>query len=197
LASQTIVGRDDELGRIEAALDALAGGAQVSLTFEGEPGIGKTRLLHELRARAESRGHVVLAGAAAEFEREMPFGVWVDTLDAYVVSQDLTEHEAWSPALAAELGQVLPSLGGGGNGSAAAAVAEERFRSHRAVRALLGLIAEAQPLVLALDDLHWSDAASIELVASLVRRELAAPVLLAGRPASASGRRWPRPASRA
>ena len=77
-----VVGRDAELGRLQATLDALDGGSAACITIEGEPGIGKTRLLNELRRRAEERGHVVLSGAAAEFEREMPFSVWVDALDA-------------------------------------------------------------------------------------------------------------------
>ena len=103
-----LVGREKELEHLDAALDALDGGAAACLTVEGEPGIGKTRLLAELRARAEERGHVVLSGAAAEFERELPFSVWVDALDAYVASQELAEHEAGTPTLASELGQVLP-----------------------------------------------------------------------------------------
>ena len=105
-----LVGRDRELGHLQATLDALDGGGAACLTVEGEPGIGKTRLLTSCGARAEERGHVVLAGAAAEFEREMPFSVWVDALDAYVVAQGLTDHEGWDADLAAELGQVLPSL---------------------------------------------------------------------------------------
>ncbi|HYN51892.1 MAG TPA: AAA family ATPase, partial [Thermoleophilaceae bacterium] len=173
----TLVGREVELEHLEAALDALTAGRPAYVTLEGEPGIGKTRLLGELRARAEERGHVVLSGAAAEFEREMPFSVWVDALDAYVVSQDFAEHESWDEELAAELGQVLPSLARA-NG-APAAVADERYRAHRAVSRLLCLVADAQPLVLVLDDLHWSDGASLELIAALARREPKAPVLLA------------------
>ena len=172
-----LVGRDSELGHLEAALDALGDGGPAYVTLEGEPGIGKTRLLGELRARAETRGHVVLAGAAAEFEREMPFSVWVDALDAYVVSQDFARHEAWDAGLAAELGQVLPSLRSANGG--AGAVADERYQAHRAVSRLLGLVAEDQPLVLVLDDLHWSDAASIELIGALTRRGPHAPVLMA------------------
>jgi DNA-binding NarL/FixJ family response regulator len=120
---------------------------------------------------------VVLAGTAAEFEREMPFSVWVDALDAYVVSQDFSGRDGWDEELEAELGQVLPSLRSAGDG--AGALADERFRSHRAVRRLLALIAEERPLVLVLDDLHWSDGASVELLASVVRRGTGAPVLLA------------------
>ena len=110
-----MVGRESELGHLQLTLDALDGGGAACVTIEGEPGIGKTRLLAELRRRAEERGHVVLSGAAAEFERDMPFSVWVDALDAYVVAQGLTEHEDWDagpgrragrcPAVAADAGR--------------------------------------------------------------------------------------------
>ena len=173
----TLVGREAELEHLEAALDALTEGRPAYVAIEGEPGIGKTRLLEELRARAEERGHVVLSGAAAEFESEMPFSVWVDALDSYVVSQDFAGREAWDEELAAELGQVLPSLAR--SNGAAGAIADERYRAHRAVSRLLCLIADEHPLVLVLDDLHWSDGASLELIAALARREPDAPVLLA------------------
>jgi DNA-binding NarL/FixJ family response regulator/tetratricopeptide (TPR) repeat protein len=172
-----IVGRETELGHLEQTLDALDRGGAACLTVEGEPGIGKTRVLAELRARADARGHVVLHGTAAEFERDLPFSVFVDALDAYVASQELSERGALDPDLERELGQVLPSLSNGDGGPAA--IADERYRAHRAVRRLLDLIADDRPLVLVLDDLHWSDGASIELIAALVRRQPAAPVLLA------------------
>jgi DNA-binding NarL/FixJ family response regulator len=171
-----IVGREMELGQLERTLDGLDRGSASCLSVEGEPGIGKTRLLAELRARADGRGHLVLSGAAAEFERDLPFGVFVDALDAYVASQELSEHREWDTDLERELGRVLPSLRGT---DGAGAIADERYRAHRAVNRLLGLIAEKRPLVLVLDDLHWSDGASIELIAALVRRRPSAPVLLA------------------
>ena len=83
------VGREPELERLGEALDDLERGGNPCVAVEGEAGIGKTWLLSELRRRAEERGHLVLAGAAAEFERDLPFGVWVDALDAYVASQEL------------------------------------------------------------------------------------------------------------
>src|SRR3954453_8522249 len=172
-----LVGREKELAHLDAALDALDAGEGSFLAIDGEPGIGKTTLLGTLRTRAESRGFAALAGAAAEFEREQPFSVWIDALDAYVVAQDMPSHDAWNDALATELAPVLPSLSraGGTNG----AIPDERYRTHCAVRSLLGLLADDQPLVVVLDDLQWSDGASVELLASLIRRELAAPVLLA------------------
>jgi DNA-binding NarL/FixJ family response regulator/tetratricopeptide (TPR) repeat protein len=174
--TRPIVGREVELLKVRRMLDALDEGHPSCLTVEGEPGIGKTHLLRALGAEAEDRGHVVLSGAAAEFERELPFSVFVDALDAYVASQELNEHAAWDPDLGRELGKVLPSLR---DGDGDTALPDERYRAHRAVRRLLTLIAAEQPLVVALDDLQWSDGASVELIAALVRRQPAAPVLLA------------------
>src|SRR5207253_1822139 len=59
------------------------------------------------------------------------------------------------------------------------ALQHERYRTHRAVRALFELLASTRPLVLLLDDVHWADPASIELLGALLRRPPAAPVLLA------------------
>ena len=80
--------REPELDRLRETLDDLERGANPCVAVEGEAGIGKTWLLSALRRLAEERGHLVLAGAAAEFERDLPFGVWVDALDAYVASQE-------------------------------------------------------------------------------------------------------------
>jgi hypothetical protein len=59
------------------------------------------------------------------------------------------------------------------------AVQHERYRAHRAVRVLLEQLAEAKPLVLMLDDFHWADSASAELLGARLRRPPAAAVLLA------------------
>ncbi len=172
-SARPTVGRDPELRRLDAALEALDGGAPACIAVEGEPGIGKTRLLRELRDRAEARGHLVLAGSAAEFERSMPFSVWADALDAYVAAQQLELPDADADDLA----EILPSLRR--PGATASAIADERYRAHRAMRGLLGLLSTDRALVLALDDLHWSDPASLDLIAALLRRGPGAPVLLA------------------
>ena len=92
--------------RRSTSLDART---SACIAVEGEPGIGKTHLLAELRRRAEERGSSSSRGAATEFEREVPFGVWADALDAYVASQELDLDEHWSAELVAELGEILPS----------------------------------------------------------------------------------------
>jgi len=184
-----LVGRDAELAELDAMLGVLAGGAPVCVAVEGEPGIGKTSLLSELRHSAEEHGCLVLDGVAAEFEHDLPFSVWTDALDAYVASQALDLEAVGPPDVVLELGQILPSLRPSGLGHQDS-VADERYRSHRAIRRLLELLAADRPLVLVLDDLHWSDGASIELIGALLRRGPRAPVLfaLAFRPSQAPGR---------
>ena len=172
------VGRDPELEQLNVALEGLAAGSAACITVEGEPGIGKTHLLTVFRRRAEEAGCLALAGSATEFERDLPFSVWVDALDAYVASQELDLGDGWSAELVEELSRVIPSVRPRSDG-APATVADERYRSHRAVRSLLELLADERPLVVVLDDLHWSDEASIELLAGLLQRPPEAPVLLA------------------
>jgi len=168
-----LIGRQLELEQLESALDSIAPERLACVAVEGEPGIGKSRLLAELRARADDRGHVVLAGAAAEFERDLPYCLWVEALDAYVASQQLDDRN-----LLEDLAGVLPSSADP-HAVAAPALGDQRHRAHRAIRRLLEVIGEREPLVLVLDDLHWSDAASVELVGAVLRKPPAARVLLA------------------
>ena len=69
---------------LDALLDELDAGAPAALELVGEPGIGKTRLLAELGARADARGQLVLSGSASELESDLPFSVFVDALDEYL-----------------------------------------------------------------------------------------------------------------
>ena len=184
-----MVGRDAELAELDGMLGALAGGASGCVAVEGEPGIGKTSLLAGLRRRAEERGCLVLSGVAAEFERDLPFSVWTDALDAPGVAAALDPQALGAPELLQELGEILPALRPDG-ARPRESVPHERYRSHRAIRTLLALLAAERPLVLVLDDLHWSDAASIELIGAMLRRGPRAAVLfaLAFRPSQAPAR---------
>ena len=177
-----IVGRQAELATVDRAMAALDDDSAAMLYLVGEPGIGKTRLLAELQARAHDRRHLVLVGRAAEFERDMPFGLFVAALDDYLASLSDDELAALGPdprrPPAAELGGVFPALGRLAEG-AAAALQEERYRAHRAVRSLLEGLSARRPLVLVLDDVHWADAASVELLCHLVAHRPAGRVLLA------------------
>src|SRR4051812_20190686 len=180
MAPQTdhLVGRTEELSSLDRVLAEVDQGRPTATLLVGEPGIGKTRLLAEVGARADARGHLVLSGSASELERDLPFSVFVDALDEYVRGLGPDRFTALDDDVRSELGHVFPALTTLAGGRQPA-LQHERYRSHRAVGTLLEQLASTQPLVLVLDDLHWADAASIELLGALLRRPPAAPVLLA------------------
>lgn len=178
LHTALFVGRSAEIDSLDRALGELDQGASAAVELVGEPGIGKTRLLAELAARADDRGHLVLSGSASELERDLPFSVFVNALDEYLRGIERSRLGALDDDVRTELAHVFPSLTALAT-KGEVALQDERYRSHRAVRALLEQLASTQPLVLLLDDLHWADSASVELVGALLRRPPAAAVLLA------------------
>lgn len=188
-ATAAWVGRDAENEAIERALDVLRDeGAGGVLEVAGEAGIGKTRLVQELQAQARRRGCLVLSGRAAEFEGDQPFGVFVEALEDHLAALDsnrlaaLAGHEG--PFLAVAFSAFVPLAAG------APVLTEERFRTHRAVRSLLARLADAQPLVLVLDDVHWADPGAAEMLSHLLAHPPVGAVLIvvAFRPAQVTGR---------
>lgn len=183
MAGPPLVGREPEFAALLKRLaDAGRGNGGVAL-IAGEPGIGKTRLLAELAARARADGWTVLAGRAYEGEGMPPYLPFVEALQPYI--------RAGSPqTLRAQLGRGAPEV--------ALLVPEvrdcwpdlpasppvspdyERYRLFESITDFLLAIARPSGLLLMLDDLHWADRSSLRLLQHLMRRIADAPVLLAG-----------------
>jgi DNA-binding CsgD family transcriptional regulator len=181
-AATSFVGRTIELALLDDALGGLEEGTARGIEVVGPAGIGKTRLLSELAAKAEDRGYLALTGTGAELEQDLPFWVFVDALDEYVEGLDPRRLQRLGEGVRAELGQVLPALAE--TAGAAAPALHERYRTHRAMRELLEALAATKPLVLVLDDFHWADQASVDLLVALLHRPPSAGVLftVAARP---------------
>lgn len=176
---EPIIGRDREIGAISELLDALDGDASgLALQVAGQPGIGKSRLLERLCSAARDRGHSVFAGRAAEFEGELPFGVFGDALDDWLVCLDSGRLAALAGDLAAELAVVFPAFDAVASGRSQD-LGEERYRAYRAVRGLLSALADDAPVVLVLDDVQWADPGSVELVCHLLAHPPRGRVLVA------------------
>lgn len=177
VVASVLVGRRQELAALEHALgDVERRNARV-VGLRGEPGIGKSRLLAELAGRARESGLRVLGGRAAELERDLPFALLVDALEPLVAGELPQAVRELDREQLGELVAVLPAVGSLTEMEAAPA-SGERHRVARAVRALLERLAAERPLALLLDDVHWADPASADVLALLLHRPPRGGVLL-------------------
>src|SRR4051812_17634688 len=138
--AEHLVGRAEEVGSFGPLLDQTDRGRSSAVVLLGEPGIGKTRLLAELAAQADARGYLVLAGSASELEQDVPFWVFVDAIEEYAEGLGADRLDVLDDDVRRELTLVFPSLPALG-GEREVALRHERYRSHRAVRELLELLA--------------------------------------------------------
>jgi DNA-binding NarL/FixJ family response regulator len=173
-----LVGRERELEFLTARLDEVEAGTARFAAVEGDPGMGKSRLLRELAERASGRGCVVLHGRAAEFEREMPFGLFVDALDSFLEAAPGSAFGALDQEQVDELASAFPAMRPLASGDSPAPAPEDRIRVYGAARELLGSLAPGKTVLITLDDLHWSDRASLELIGHLLRRPPRAKVMI-------------------
>src|SRR3954470_13298535 len=159
--------RERELAALEQLIgEARAGRGRIVL-IEGPAGIGKTRLLAEARERA-SAGMTVLAARCSELEREFSFGAVRQLFEPLTREADQRGRLLAGAAAAAE--GVLGAPGGDAEGTFAVL--------HGLYWATLNL-AEERPVLIAIDDIQWSDRPTLRFVAYLARRLEGAPVLVA------------------
>ena len=156
--SPIVIGRDRELASLEDHLVEAAAGRGRAVLISGEAGLGKSALLRRFVERTRARGTRVLMGECTEIEARRPFGPFIDAF----VTGDLP---------------LPPELAQGGPG--ALPIAEvERYRVHVAFAERLAEAARDRPVVMIIEDLHWADEATNELVLYLARKLRDARVLL-------------------
>jgi len=155
------VARDAEIAWLERCLQEAVAGRPQLVTIVGEPGVGKTRLMRELRARAAQARFEVCTGRG-EAELAVPYRALATALEPVLASEGSSAPQC---ALAREL-----LRGGEPAPSALDPSADLDRASRRAVLALQAEVlslAERRPLLLALDDLQWFDRASVEFLVRL------------------------------
>jgi DNA-binding CsgD family transcriptional regulator len=180
VVSPGLVGREPQLAALSRMLEAARVGAGGVALVTGEAGIGKSRLVAELRARAERLGCLVLQGASFESGRTAPYAPVLDLLRTLAAAQPAGLADWLAPAgpqLAAALPEVSDYLPGVAPAPALEPEAEKRRLFH-AVGRLFARIAADRPLLVVFEDLHWGDDASLELLASFARSTPSLPVLL-------------------
>ena len=185
------VGRDAELEHLRAALEAARRGRGEVMAVVGEPGVGKSRLFHELTHSHRAAGCLVLQASAVSYGRAASYLPVVDLLKSYfrIDERDdvrsirakatghlLTLDEGLRDLLPPILWllDALPE----GDGLRDLEPPQRRQLTLDAVKRLFLRESQVQPLVLVLEDLHWIDAETQALLDSLVESVPAAPLLL-------------------
>jgi predicted ATPase/class 3 adenylate cyclase len=178
-----LVAREAEMARLLAALDRVQVGTGQLVLLVGEPGVGKTRLAQEVLREARVRGFRGITGRCYAPQATVPYYPFLEALSgaAAMAAQALRTAlpREWPEVallipdqrLGASMGQGLHIEDGG---------AGDQQRLFWQVTGFLQTLAEEKPLALLLDDLHWADGASLELLLHLARQTRNRPVLLVG-----------------
>jgi DNA-binding CsgD family transcriptional regulator len=176
---EAFIGRAAELGRLKGALDRAEHGRPQVVLLAGDAGVGKTRLLAEFADQAQQREARVLAGGCVELgDIGLAYLPVVDALrglaDDPADAELLTEVAATAPAV----GRLLRGIQHAGPAVAQPSEGLDQLQVFDAVRAVLVGRAGRSPVVLVLEDLHWADRATRDLIAFLARTLRTGSVLL-------------------
>jgi predicted ATPase len=174
-------GRQSVLALLSGQLSGAENGLGASLCLSGNPGVGKTWLLDRLAEHAEARAMTVLRGGSLEAEGMPPYLPFLEALGAYVRDAQPAVLQAQLGAAPRLLAGLLPEielklhhLPWGPN----LAPEQARLRLFDAVADFLRAIAAPRPAVLLLDDLHWADTATLDLLVHVARRNRSARLLI-------------------
>ncbi|PGH42792.1 LuxR family transcriptional regulator [Micromonospora sp. WMMA1996] len=178
-ASTVLVGRQPELAVLREALARARGGDPTTVLVGGEAGVGKTRLIEEFGAHVAAAGARLLVGHCLELgEAGLPFAPFAATL------RDVLRHDGPTvfAGYEAEFARLLPELArmpAGAAAPAGPALADTpRGYLFDLVADLFRRLAEERPLVLVIEDLHWADRSTRDLIGFLVRAARATRLLV-------------------
>jgi tetratricopeptide (TPR) repeat protein len=170
-----LIGRDPEMARLRAVVAEAGRARGRMIALVGEAGVGKSRLVGELAAEVHTVSRRVLVGRCHESEQILPFAPWLEILRAARILADGAWLAGLPLVMRRELGRLLPELS---PGDGDAAPPPDYLMLFEAVSLLLGHVADQQPAVLIIEDLHWADEMSVRLLAFIGRRLQAWRLLL-------------------
>ncbi|MFE5889903.1 ATP-binding protein [Streptomyces sp. NPDC056462] len=155
-----LIGRDGELARLFTALERARDGEARAVLIAGDAGVGKTRVLDEAAGRAARDGMVVLTGHCVDLgDVGLPYLPFTEVLGVLAGDERFTDVLAAHP--------VVGRLLGGGTDAV-----NDRLRLFEGVAGLLADLADVAPVLLVLEDLHWADQSSRDLLRFLLSRGL-------------------------
>ena len=176
-SSPVLVGRSGQLAALDAALAAARDGNPSAVLVGGEAGVGKSRLVTEFAEHSRGTGAQVLTGGCLELGTDgLPFAPFTAVLRELVRERGADGIAGLLPGHATrELARLLPEFG---EPATAADAGEARARLFEQVLTLLEQLADEAPVVLVIEDAHWADRSTRDLLAFLIRNQGALDGLL-------------------
>jgi DNA-binding CsgD family transcriptional regulator/tetratricopeptide (TPR) repeat protein len=187
VSSPTLIGREAQLALLVERLAAASSGQSRIAVIAGEAGVGKSRLVAELRARAVLHGAQIVQGRCFEQDRSFPYAPLVDLVRTWCARRPADELARVFGPIAAEMAKLLPELATLLPNTAPAAARDPLHEKQRLFHALSQFIwrlssveppAAHQPLVLIFEDLHWCDDTSLEWLRAFAHQLADRPLLL-------------------
>jgi DNA-binding CsgD family transcriptional regulator len=172
LSSSVFVGRSKELQGLLATAELVASGAASVTLIGGEAGVGKSRLVAEVATRLRGRGWLVLEGGSSALGDDgLPFEPIVEALRDLACEVDPERIAAAAGPSLPDLARLIPDFAGGvGEAPVAGAQADwMQIRIFEGILRLLGRLGENTPVLLIVEDLHWADRSTRDLLAYLAR----------------------------
>jgi DNA-binding CsgD family transcriptional regulator len=171
--------REKELAQLDAALGEASQGWGSMLLIEGPAGIGKSELVAAARARAGDSGFEVLFARGGEFEQSFGFGVARQLFEARLGEASAAERDELLRG-AASLAAPALGLDSAPHPQAPSMIGDPAASIHHGLHWLVANIAEKAPVLIAVDDLHWADTASVQWFVYVARRLADVSVLFLG-----------------
>ena len=170
VVSPILVGRADQLATLDAALAEAGHGRPATVLIGGEAGIGKSRLVSEFAERARGAGARVLTGGCLELGADgLPFAPFTSVLRELVRDLGADGVAGLLPSGATrELARLLPEFGEPAGPDEAG---QARARLFEQMLILLEQLAERGPVVLIVEDAHWADRSTRDLLSFLIRNQ--------------------------
>ena len=173
-----LTGRAELLSSLGAILDDAEEGLSPTVLLAGHQGVGKSRLAQALCEQAEERGFHLARGHASPMEVNLPYGLWTSALMPLVRPLDSDALAKVTRGGASELATVFPHLATNGDSipTNGEMPGEVKARVYWRFADLLRGLSARQPVLIVLDDLHWADPSSLDLLHFVTRHVEDCPV---------------------
>ena len=180
VSSPVFIGRLDELEVLRAALRRAVDGQSGATLLAGEAGVGKTRLVSEFAELARTEGAEVLQGGCILLgDGALPYAPVIEAMRGLVRRTDAADAEAVFGQGRSELARLVPDLGPVAEGGPAGmSLDSAQGRLFELLLGVLERLAARAPVLFVVEDLHWSDRSTRDLLGFLVRNLRGAPVML-------------------